>query len=107
MLSIISLTSELIDKISFHCRKYQLYSHIIFIEFTAYDKINQDSTVSISDAGSLFQAVSDIERQWVQGTKDQIKHLNTLQQRGSKREVISSTCRFQDSSFKGDTIESQ
>ena len=38
-------------------------------------------------SGSLLQAVSDIERQWVQATKEQIKHLNTLQQRGSKREV--------------------
>ena len=35
----------------------------------------------------MFQAVSDIERQWTQASKDQIKHLNTLQQRGSKREV--------------------
>ena len=31
--------------------------------------------------------MSDIERQWTQASKDQIKHLNTLQQRGSKREV--------------------
>lgn len=34
------------------------------------------------------QAVSDIERQWTQASKDQIKHLNTLQQRGSKREYL-------------------
>lgn len=34
------------------------------------------------------QAVSDIERNWVQVTKEQIKHLNTLQQRGSKREYL-------------------
>lgn len=33
------------------------------------------------------QAVSDIERQWTLGTKEQLRHLATLQQRGSKREV--------------------
>ena len=31
--------------------------------------------------------MSDIERQWTQASKEQLKHLNTLQQRGSKREV--------------------
>lgn len=36
---------------------------------------------------SCVQAVSDIERQWTLGTKEQLRHLATLQQRGSKREV--------------------
>ncbi|XP_041361399.1 sorting nexin-17-like isoform X2 [Gigantopelta aegis] len=34
------------------------------------------------------QAVSDIERQWVLATKDQLKHLTTLQERGSKRDYV-------------------
>ncbi|KAK7502934.1 hypothetical protein BaRGS_00005883 [Batillaria attramentaria] len=34
------------------------------------------------------QTVSDIERQWVLATKEQLKHLSTLQQRGSKREYV-------------------
>ncbi|KAL5015073.1 hypothetical protein ScPMuIL_009343 [Solemya velum] len=34
------------------------------------------------------QAVNDIERQWVLATKDQLKHLSSLQQKGSKREYL-------------------
>ncbi|XP_046577803.1 sorting nexin-17-like isoform X2 [Haliotis rubra] len=34
------------------------------------------------------QTVSDIERQWILATKDQLKHLATLNQKGSKKEYL-------------------
>ncbi|XP_052762786.1 sorting nexin-17-like isoform X2 [Mya arenaria] len=34
------------------------------------------------------QAVSDIERKWVYATKEQLEHLKSLQQKGSKREFL-------------------
>ena len=41
-----------INAISFHCRKYQFYSHLIWIEFTAKHKVNDlyiSSRVSLNN----------------------------------------------------------
>ena len=37
--------ADLSAAISFNCRKCQFYSHLICIEFTAYDKINSNTYV--------------------------------------------------------------
>jgi hypothetical protein len=35
----------------------------------------------------VLQAVSDVERNWIHCTEEQVSHLSALQQRGSKKEV--------------------
>lgn len=35
-----------------------------------------------------MKAVSDLDRQWTLATNDQKEHLKSLQQKGSKREVL-------------------
>ncbi|KAK6168256.1 hypothetical protein SNE40_022120 [Patella caerulea] len=52
----------------------------------AYDEELLDNKITMNLL--YVQALNDIERQWILATKDQLKHLATLQDRGSKREYI-------------------
>lgn len=65
-------------------------SHRIVLRKGFWDLSYEDDLLENKIAMNLLyvQAVSDIERQWTLGTKEQLKHLATLQQRGSKREYL-------------------
>ncbi|KAJ8322353.1 hypothetical protein KUTeg_000824 [Tegillarca granosa] len=62
--------------------------HRIVLRKSFWDPAFEDDLLDNKIAMNLLyvQAVSDIERQWTLATKEQLKHLATLQQRGSKRE---------------------
>ncbi|KAK3087630.1 hypothetical protein FSP39_008626 [Pinctada imbricata] len=64
--------------------------HRIVLRKSFWDSSYEDDLLDNKVAMNLLyiQAVSDIERLWTLGTKEQIKHLATLQQRGSKREYL-------------------
>ncbi|XP_025088996.1 sorting nexin-17-like isoform X2 [Pomacea canaliculata] len=53
---------------------------------SAYDEDLMENKITMNLL--YIQAVSDLERQWILATKEQLKHLQTLQQRGSKREYL-------------------
>lgn len=65
-------------------------SHRIVLRKSVWDLAYEDDLLENKIAMNLLyvQAVSDIERQWTLGTKEQLRHLATLQQRGSKREYL-------------------
>lgn len=64
--------------------------HRIVLRKSFWDPTFEDDLLDNKIAMNLLyvQAVSDIERQWTLATKEQLKHLATLQQRGSKREYL-------------------
>ncbi|CAG2216764.1 SNX17 [Mytilus edulis] len=65
-------------------------SHRIVLRKGFWDLSYEDDLLENKVAMNLLyvQAVNDIERSWTLGTKEQLKHLATLQQRGSKREYL-------------------
>lgn len=65
-------------------------SHRIVLRKGFWDLSYEDDLLGNKIAMNLLyvQAVNDVERQWTLGTKDELKHLATLQQRGSKKEYL-------------------
>jgi len=68
----------------------KLGSHRIVLRKSYWDMAFDDDLMENKVTMNLLyvQAISDIERGWVKVTKDQMKHLKTLQQRGSKKELL-------------------
>ncbi|KAL3889927.1 hypothetical protein ACJMK2_002244 [Sinanodonta woodiana] len=65
-------------------------THRIVLRKSYWDPAYDDDLLENKVAMNLLyvQVTNDVERQWILATKDQLKHLATLQERNSKREYL-------------------